>query len=81
MSAFIDKPTDPEKLQDLTIAIDLVENFFKDEQKAMLWFQTSNPLLGDMSPMEMIHLGRFKKLLNFIQNSLGENEECKQECS
>jgi hypothetical protein len=48
-------------------------NFFSDEEKARIWFATSNPLLGDLSPNEMIMLGRIKKLDEFIQNSLAGN--------
>ena len=52
---------------------DLVGTYFNDHDKTMLWFQVPNPLLGDMSPRDAIRVGRFKKLLKFIQTTLDEN--------
>ena len=73
-----DPPRMPKELQDrLTewaIAISLVAQFFKDENKTVLWFKTPNPLLGDMTPRDMIRVGRFRKLHRFILNALSENE-------
>lgn len=63
-----------ERLSEWAIALNLVASFFKDEEKTILWFRTSNPLLGGMSPRDMIRVGRFKKLLKFIQNALDENQ-------
>lgn len=54
-------------------AINLVGSFFRDPQKTVLWFEVPNPLLGNLSPKEMIKLGRFKKLIKFIQQSIDEN--------
>ena len=53
---------------------DDVNSFFKDEAKAKLWFETKNSLLGEISPNEMMDLGRFQKLDQFIQNRLQENK-------
>ena len=61
------------RLTEWAVAINLVGNHFKDEHKTMLWFQTVNPLLGNVSPQAMIKAGRFKKLLKFIQTALDEN--------
>lgn len=63
-----------QRLAEWATALNLVANFFKDEQKTILWFNTPNPLLGDMTPRDMIRIGRFKKLLNFIQTALEENK-------
>ncbi len=62
-----------ERAQEWATALNLVGGFFKDEQKTLLWFSTSNPLLGEIAPRDMIRLGRFKKLLKFIQTALTEN--------
>jgi len=62
-----------ERLTEWATALNLVQGFFKDQQKTILWFSIPNPLLGDMSPRDMIRVGRFKKLLNFIQTALDEN--------
>ena len=62
-----------ERLIEWATAINLVANYFNDLQKTILWFQTVNPLLGNVSPKVMIRAGRFKKLLKFIQTALDEN--------
>ena len=63
-----------ERLTEWAIALNLVEGFFQDQKKTILWFSIPNPLLGDMSPRDMIRVGRFKKLLNFVQTALNENQ-------
>ena len=62
-----------ERLIEWAVAINLVADFFKNEQQTVLWFQTPNPLLGSITPKEMIRRGRFRKLLQFIQTALEEN--------
>lgn len=54
-------------------AINLVGNFFGDGDKATLWFQIPNPLFGNMTPRNMIRVGRFKKLLRMIKAALEED--------
>ena len=66
-----------ERLNEWAVALNLVAQFFGDEQKTVLWFKTPNPLLGDIAPRDMIRIGRFKKLQRFIQNALSENESHK----
>lgn len=63
-----------ERLREWATALNLVEGFFNDSHKTMLWFSTPNPLLGGMTPRDMIRLGRFKKLLTFVQTALAENQ-------
>lgn len=53
--------------------INLVAGHFKDEVKTVQWFTTPNPLLGGISPRDMIRFGRYKKLLKFVQTALAEN--------
>ncbi len=62
-----------ERFTEWAVAISLVGGYFDDEHKTVLWFQTINPLLGNVSPQAMIRAGRFKKLLKFIQTALDEN--------
>lgn len=73
-----DRPKMPKELEDRliewAIALNLVAQFFRDEHKTLLWFKTPNPLLGDMTPRDMIRVGRFKKLHRFIQNALSADE-------
>jgi uncharacterized protein (DUF2384 family) len=76
-----DPPKMPKELQDRliewAIALNLVAQFFKDEHKTLLWFKTPNPLLGDLTPRDMIRIGRFRKLHRFILNALSANESNK----
>lgn len=37
-----------------------------DVQKAALWFRTPNPLLGEVSPRDMLRMNRFKRLAKFV---------------
>lgn len=54
--------------------LNLVAGFFKgDPQKTYLWFTIPNPSLGNISPRDMIRIGRYKKLMSFVQNALDEN--------
>jgi uncharacterized protein (DUF2384 family) len=64
----------PQELHDRIIQIatvcELVAEYFKgDIEKASLWFRIDNPMLGDVSPRDMIRAGRFKKLIKFIYNA------------
>lgn len=53
----------------------LVAKFFDgNEEKTSLWMATKNPLLGNISPEDMIRLGRVDRLLKFIKDALAENE-------
>lgn len=52
----------------------LVLTFFSDETKTDKWFATDNPMLGDISPRDMIKVGRGEKLMKFVQDSLAENK-------
>jgi len=63
-----------ERVGEWAVALAIVAQYFKDQQKTVLWFKTPNPLLGNIAPREMIRIGRFRKLHRFIMNALGENE-------
>jgi len=62
-----------ERLVEWGMALNLVADYFKDAEKTVLWFQAPNSLLGNITPRDMIRLGRFKKLFKFIQTALDEN--------
>lgn len=63
-----------ERLQEIAIICELVAGYFNgDVQKTALWFQVKNPALGDISPRDMIRLGRYEKLEKFIRNALAGN--------
>jgi hypothetical protein len=63
-----------ERLQEIANVCGLVAQFFGgDVSKTALWFRTKNPLLGDISPRDMIRYGRYEKLRRFIMSALEEN--------
>ncbi len=62
-----------ERLQEIAIAINWVAQVFGgDVDKTVTWFKTRNPSLGDVSPTDMIRLGRFEQLRKFILASLSD---------
>lgn len=63
-----------ERLTEWATALNLVGSFFQDKKKTIIWFFMPNPHLGGISPRDMIRIGRFKKLLTFIQTALDENQ-------
>jgi hypothetical protein len=63
-----------ERLTEIANICGLVAQFFGgDIRKTTLWFQTRNPLLGDISPRDMIRFGRYQKLRRFVMDALEEN--------
>jgi len=70
-------PTDPYLMEVIEIServFKLVVDYFKgDEEKAWGWLNAKNPLLGDVSPWEMIKQGRHKRLLEFVESQLDDN--------
>jgi len=56
-----------ERLREIANIANLVAEFFAgDAQKVGLWFELANPILGNVSPRDMIRIGRYKRLLNFV---------------
>jgi hypothetical protein len=56
-----------ERLREIANIANLVAEFFAgDAQKVGLWFEIANPMLGSVSPRDMIRIGRYKRLLNFV---------------
>lgn len=51
----------------------LVYEFFKNHEKTMIWFSAPNPLLGGISPNQMIEIGKEDRLSSFVKNVLDEN--------
>lgn len=46
--------------------------FGGDAEKTALWFRTKNPMLGDVSPRDMIRLRRFDRLRRFINGAMAD---------
>jgi hypothetical protein len=56
-----------ERLREIANIANLVAEFFGgNAQKVGLWFEIANPMLGNVSPRDMIRIGRLKRLLNFV---------------
>lgn len=54
----------------------LVAQHFKgDATKVAIWFGAPNPMLGNVSPRDMIRYGRFAKLQRFVAEALGRSLE------
>jgi len=63
-----------DRLTEIAVVCSLVAQFFEgDAVKTKLWFQTRNPLLGNLSPRDMIRYGRHEKLRRFVMDALVEN--------
>ena len=63
-----------ERLQEIANICGLVAQFFAgDTAKTALWFKTVNPLLGNISPRDMIRYGRYEKLRRFVMSAMEEN--------
>lgn len=62
-----------ERMEEIASVINMVADVFGgDADKTALWFKTSNPQLGDVSPRDMIRLGRYDKLRKFIISAMME---------
>ena len=57
----------------------VAEHFDGDRHKTALWFKTMNPLLGGVTPRDMIRFGRYKKLMNFIISNRTKASKSDQE--
>lgn len=64
-----------ERIREWAILLNLVAGHFKgDSHKTALWFTVPNPLLGNITPRDMIRFGRYQRLFKFIINALAENK-------
>lgn len=63
------------RLEEIANTINWVARAFGgDADKTATWFRMPNPLLGDVSPRDMIRLGRYERLRKFIINAMKERE-------
>ena len=63
-----------DRLKEIANICGLVAQFFEgDRVKTALWFKTKNPILGDISPRDMIRFGRYERLRRFVMTALEEN--------
>lgn len=65
-----------ERLEEIANTINMIAKVFNgDIEKTIAWFKVRNPLLGDVSPRDMIRLGRYERLRKFIINAISKNIE------
>ena len=68
-------PEVQQRMKEWANLVNLVaEHFEGNAEKTALWFITPNPLLGNVTPRDMIRFGRYRKLFKFIFNALSENK-------
>ena len=61
------------RLAEIANIAELVAQFFAgDVVKTALWFTTPNPLLGQISPRDMVRDGRRERLRQFVIDALNE---------
>ncbi|MBM4218980.1 MAG: hypothetical protein FJ171_04955 [Gammaproteobacteria bacterium] len=64
-----------ERLEEIGNICNLVAQYFEgDAAKTALWFRTQNPVLGEISPRDMIRFGRYDKLRRFIIGAQTDRE-------
>ena len=62
-----------DRLEEIANTINVVAGLFDgDVNKTAAWFKARNPMLGDVSPRDMIRLGRYERLRKFIINAMAE---------
>ena len=58
------------RMEEIANIINMVaSNFDGNVDRTVAWFKAKNPLLGDVSPRDMIRLGRYERLRKFIVNA------------
>jgi len=60
-----------ERVRVWALVLEEVARFFDgDAKKTALWFNIPNPLLGEVSPRDMILYGRARKLLQIVRDEI-----------
>lgn len=66
------------RMEEIASTINLVaKQFSGDPEKTVAWFRARNPLLGDISPRDMIRLGRYDRLRRFIIQAMTNQVQAK----
>lgn len=67
-----------DRMEEIATVINLVARQFSgDPEKTVAWFRARNPLLGDISPRDMIRLGRYERLRRFIIQAMSSQIQVK----
>ncbi len=60
-----------ERFEEIASVMNMVAVVFDgDVDKTVTWFKVRNPMLGDVSPRDMIRLGRYERLRKFIVQAM-----------
>lgn len=64
-----------DRLEQIANICALVAEYFDgDQDKTVLWFKSPNPMLGNITPRDMIRFGRYKKLMAFVVEARKTNQ-------
>jgi uncharacterized protein (DUF2384 family) len=66
-------------MDELTTLLNIIKNFFGDREKANVWLKDPHPLLGGVSPLDLITGGYTDRVLAFVKNPLDEENHIKIE--
>ena len=58
----------------IRLLMSYLNGFYGSSKKANKWLEVPNPLLGNVSPKDMIRVGRLDKLIKFVETELAENQ-------
>lgn len=62
-----------DRIREIADICNQVAVFFDgDADKTALWFRTPNPMLGNVSPRDMLRFGRYDKLRRFVVGAIIE---------
>jgi hypothetical protein len=68
-------------LTEIANTLNLVAKAFEgDISKAVTWFTTCNPMLGDITPRDMIRLGKYDRLRKYIVHAMMDQDSQSQRC-
>lgn len=68
-----------ERIEEIADVCNLVARAFEgDAIKTARWFKTPNPMLGDISPRDMLRFGRYDKLRRFVINAMMDTHAVKR---
>ena len=68
-----------ERFEEIANIVNMVAVVFNgDAQKTALWFRTKNPFLGDVSPRDMVRLGRYDRLRRYVISAMNDQAMSKR---
>ena len=64
-----------QRMEEIANVCSLVAIYFDgDPARTALWFHAPNPMLGNITPRDMLRFGRYAKLVEFVTEALQANE-------